>query len=102
MPLFYAKGLNSLAAVDRAIGKLRVILSCSSLANWASALMKATEAYNENSHTYLMGSALSDVKGSDKLQYELDKVHGENIKHNSEKWQQKEGKLRDAGAFRVP
>ena len=49
-----------------------------------------------------MGSAPDDVKGSDLLQYELDKVHGEQIKHNNEKWRAKAGKLRDAGAFCVP
>ena len=49
-----------------------------------------------------MGSAPDDVKGSAELQYELDKVHGEQIKHNNDKWRQKAGKLRDAGAFRIP
>ena len=73
-----------------------------SLTNWASALKKATEVYNEKSHAYLMGSAPSDVEGSDELQYELDKVHGEQIKHNNEKWLSSLGELRDAGTFRIP
>jgi hypothetical protein len=66
------------------------------------ALKKATTAYNEKSHTYLMGSAPNDVKGSEELQYELDKIGGEQIKHNNNKWRQRAGKLRDAGAFRIP
>ncbi len=49
-----------------------------------------------------MGSAPNDVKGSNELQHELDKVHGEQIKHNNEKRRQKVGKLRDSGAFRIP
>ena len=49
-----------------------------------------------------MGSAPSDVKGSVELQYELDKDHGEQIKHNNEKWRSKVSKLRDSGAFRIP
>ena len=36
------------------------------------------------------------------LQYELDKVHGEQIKHNNETWRTKAVRLRDAGAFRIP
>ena len=49
-----------------------------------------------------MGSAPDDVKGSALLQYELDKVHGEQIKHNNDKWRAKAGKLKDASAFRIP
>ena len=93
---------NTLSVVDRVIGKLKVILSGYVLTDWAGALRKATAAYNEKSHSYLMGSAPDDVKGSAELQYELDKVHGEQIKHNNEKWRAKAGKLRDAGAFRIP
>jgi len=73
-----------------------------SLTDWSGALRKAPAAYNDKSHSYLMGSAPSDVKGSAELQYELDKQNGEQIKHNSDKWRTKAGKLRDAGAFRVP
>ena len=93
---------NTLAVVDRVVGKLKVILSGYVLTDWAGALRKATAAYNEKSHSYLMGSAPDDVKGSAELQYELDKVHGEQIRHNNEKWRAKAGKLRDAGAFRKP
>ena len=92
---------NTLAVVDRAIGKLKTILSGYSLTNWSSALRKATAAYNDKSHSYLMGSAPDDVKGSAELQYELDKQHGEQIKHNNDKWRAKASKLRDAGAFRI-
>ena len=46
---------NSLAIVDRVIGKLKTILSGYSLTDWAGALRKATSTYNEKSHAYLMG-----------------------------------------------
>ena len=93
---------NTLAVVDRVIGKLKSILSGYSLTNWSEALRKATAAYNDRTHSYLMGSAPDDVKASPELQYELDRVHGEQIKHNNDKWRKKAAKLRDAGAFRVP
>jgi len=94
--------IQTLAVVDRVIGKLKTILSGYSLTDWAGALRRATAAYNERTHSYLMGSAPDDVKGGVELQYELDKVHGEQIKHNNDKWRAKAGRLRDAGAFRVP
>ncbi len=72
--------VNTLAVVDRVVGKLKVILSGYSLTDWAGALRRATTTYNDRSHSYLMGSAPDDVKGSAELQYELDKVHGEQIK----------------------
>ena len=72
------------------------------MTDWSGALRKATAAYNDRSHSYLRGSAPDDVKGSAELQYELDKIHGEQIKHNNEKWRQKAGKLRDSSAFRIP
>ena len=96
------QAVNTLAVVDRAIGKLKTILSSYSLTNWAESLQRATNAYNNKSHSYLMGSAPDDVKGSKELQYELDKMNGEQILHNNKKWRQKAGKLRDEGAFRVP
>ena len=96
------QAVNTLAVVDRVIGKLKTILSGYSLTDWSGALRKATAAYNDKSHSYLMGSAPDDVKGSALLQYELDKVHGEQIKHNNDKWRAKAGKLRDAGAMRLP
>ncbi len=49
-----------------------------------------------------MGSAPNDVKGSAELHYELDKTQGEQIRHNNEKWRNRVGRLRDAGAFRIP
>ena len=93
---------NSLATVDRVIGKLKTILPGYSLTDWSGALRKATAAYNDKSHSYLMGSAPDDVKGSAALQYELDKQNGIDVKHNNDKWRAKAGKLRDAGAFRTP
>ena len=93
---------NTLAVVDRVIGKLKTILSGYSLTDWSGALRKATATYNDKSHSYLMGSAPDDVKGSNLLQCEPDKLHGEQIKHNNDKWRAKASKLRDAGAFRIP
>ena len=79
------QAINTLSVVDRAIGQLKTILSSYSLTNWAESLQRATNAYNNNSHSYLMGSAPDDVKGSKELQYELDKMNGEQILHNNKK-----------------
>ncbi len=84
------------------MGKLEVILGGYSLTDRAGALRKATAAYNEKSHSYLLGSAPNDVKGSAEIQYELDKVHGQQIRHNNRKFHNRAAKLRDAGAYRVP
>ena len=65
---------NTLAVVDRVISKLKVILSGYSLTDWSGALRKATTVYNDKSHSYLMGSAPDDVKGTAALQLKLDKV----------------------------
>ena len=94
--------VNTLAVVDRAIAKLKTILSGYNLNSWAESLKRATEVYNNRSHSYLMQSAPDDVKGSAELQYELEKTHGVQIRHNNSKWAQKAKKLRDAGAFRNP
>ena len=78
--------VNTLSVFDRAIAKIKVILSSYSLTNWVDSLQRATNAYNEKSHSYLMGSAPNDVKNSRALQYELDKSNGEDIKHNNDQW----------------
>ena len=96
------QAINTLSVVDRAVGQLKTSLSSYSLTNWAESLQRATHAYNNNSHSYLMGSAPDDVKGSKELQYELDKKNGEQILHNNKKWRQKAGRLKDEGAFRIP
>ena len=93
---------QNIAVVDRALGKLKKLLSTYSLKNWVHSLKKARIAYNENSHAGLMGSLPNDVKTSPKLQYEIEKNNGLKFKHNNDKWRAKAGKLRDAGAFRVP
>ena len=72
--------VNTLAVVNRAIAKLKTILSSYLLVNWADSIQKATNAYNEKSHSYLMGSAPDDVNDSKPLQYELDKMNGEQKK----------------------
>ena len=49
---------QTLAVVDRAIGKLKAVLSAYSLTGWASARPKAMRVYNERNHSYLLGIAL--------------------------------------------
>jgi len=96
------QAINTLAIVDRVIAGLKTILSSYSLTNWAESLQRATKAYNNRSHDYLMGSAPSDVKGSALLKYELDKNNGEAIAHNNKKWRAKAGRLNDEESFRIP
>jgi hypothetical protein len=93
---------NSISVVDAAIGTFQKTLSAYSLTNWTDNLKRAAIAYNENSHTALMGSAPNDVKNTEALQYEIEKNNGLQIKHNNDKWRAKAGKLRDEGAFRAP
>ena len=50
--------------------------------SWVRPLKEATEAHNNNTHPHLMGSAPNDVKGSDELQYALEKQAGEDVAHN--------------------
>jgi hypothetical protein len=92
---------NTLSVVDRAIGKLKKLLANYDLSNWANSLKRATLAHNENSHDKLMGSAPNDVKTSPELQYQIEADHGKEIKHNNDKWRNRVGRLRDAGAFRT-
>ena len=94
--------VNTLAVVDRVIGKLKTILSGYSLNNWSNALKRTTIAYNNKTHSYLMGSAPNDVKGSPELQYELERLHGEQIRHNNQKWRQRAGRLADSQSSRIP
>ena len=94
--------VNTIAVVDAAISKLKRILSGFTLTDWAGALSRATSAYNEASHSALMGSAPNDVKDSKALQYEQTKQNGLDIIHNNKKWKEKSAKLKDEGAFRVP
>ena len=79
--------VNTLAVVDRVIAKLKVILSrYPGLGrDWAANLEKATKAYNNKPHTYLMGTKPAKVKEAPLLQYELEKNHGYQVKHNTEK-----------------
>ena len=71
--------------------ELKSILSSYSLTNSNDALQKATDVYNNASHSYLMGRAPDDVKCSNKgsklLQYEIDKMSGEQTRTNNLKWQ---------------
>ena len=96
--------VNTLAVVDRVIGKLKVILSREKGfgREWASNLQKATKAYNSKPHTYLMETKPEDVKNAPLVQYELEKSHGYQVRHNTEKWQRKHDKLEDEKALRIP
>ena len=93
---------NTLGGVDAAISKLKRILSGYSLVDWADSLRRATSAYNEASHSALMGSAPDDVGTNKELQYEIEKQNGLDVATNNQKWRNKVGKLKDAGAFRIP
>ena len=69
--------------------------------SWVRPLKEATEAHNNNAHPHLMGSAPNDVKGSDELQYALEKQAGEDVAHNHTEHVKRMRKLLEAGAFRV-
>ena len=94
--------VNTIALVDNRIKQLKAILSGMNLTQWADSLKKATDALNERNTAPLMFSAPNDVKGSAELQYEIERKHGEDIKHNNVNWKKKVGQLRDRGAFRTP
>ena len=85
------QAVNTLSGVDSVIRKLKTIISGYSLTNWTEAMRKATEAYNESSHDYLMGSAPEDMKSSPLLQYENDFKVGKQVQHNNEVWRKKAG-----------
>lgn len=93
---------NSLSLVDAAIGTLKQILSGYSLVNWASSLQRATQAYNDRSHSHLMGSQPNEVKGNAELQFELIKDNGEKLLHNNQQWRKKVDQLQQKGGFRTP
>ena len=98
------QAVNTLAVVDRVIGKLKTILSSEKDlgSTWAQNMEKATRRYNEKQHSYLMGTAPKFVKETPLLQYELEKTHGEQIQHNNQKWRDKVDKLQEKGALRIP
>ena len=71
---------NALAVVDSAIKRIKETLRQDIVEDpskgWAKYLTRAVKALNSNSHDHLMGSAPSDVKGSNVLQYALKKEAG--------------------------
>ena len=97
--------INHLAVVDASIKTLKDImkkdLTDNRSENWTKAMAKATTAANSNSHSALMGSTPNDVKGSDDLQYELEKRAGLDMQVNSKAHLERLGKLQEAGAFRI-
>ena len=50
----HMQAINTLAVADRAIGKLKTILSGYSLTDWSNSVKRATDACNNQSHSYLM------------------------------------------------
>jgi hypothetical protein len=95
------QAVNTLGIVDQAIQKLKRILSGYNLNAFKGSLDKATKAYNRSSHSYLMGSAPEDYKGSEALQYTLEAQAGRDMLHNNKKWHAKVQKLTDQGGFRT-
>ena len=64
-------GPNTLALVDRATGTLKQILNSCAWTDWANSLEKETEVYINRSHAHSLGSAATDAKGNNELQFEL-------------------------------
>ena len=104
------KQVNALAVGDRAIGTLKGIIAKDMSenqrgGNWQAGLKSAVSAYNDTSHSHLMGSHPDDVGKSDAggktLTYELKVQAGEDIKHNSDLYKDKVAALKKAGAFRT-
>ena len=92
--------INILSVVNRATQAIKKVVSSHSLADWASALRKVTEAYNDRSHSTLMMSAPDEVKDSKLLQYQLAKNSGAAAKHNNQKWRARVDRLQESQAFR--
>jgi len=69
--------------------------------SWVKHLTRAVKALNSNSHDHLMGSAPSDVKGNNVLQYALKKEAGQDAMKNTKQHADRTAALRAAGAFRV-
>ena len=95
--------VNTLAVVDAAISKLKRIISGYNSVSWNESLKKATRVFNESpNQNYLMGSAPDDYEKSPALQYELSKQSGLDVKHNNDKFKDRQEKLIQKGAFRIP
>ena len=96
--------VNTLAVVDRAIGKFKGILKnlVAKGGTWPSNVPKAEVIFNERPNTHLLGASPDELDKNAVLDYQLEQEAGEDIKHNTEKWRDKAAKLRERGAFRVP
>jgi hypothetical protein len=97
--------INHLAVVDASIKSLKDImkkdLTETRSENWTKALGKAAAAINSNSHSGILGSAPNDVKGSEDLQFELEKRAGEDMQVNNKLYLDRLERLNRAGAFRI-
>ena len=97
--------VNTLAVVDRAIGKYKSILRnllTKQGGTWSTYVQKAAEIFNDRPNAHLYNSSPNDVKGNHVLEYELEAEAGTDMKHNYDKWLDRMHKLRQKGAFRTP
>ena len=96
---------NALAVVDATIRRLKEILRQEMVedkgGSWLKFLDRAVKAVNSTAHDYLLGSAPSDVKGNQALQYALQKQAGKDAQQNNKQNADRIAALRKAGAFRV-
>ena len=68
------KQVNTLAVVDRAIGKYKSILRnwlTKEGGTWSSYVQKAEDIFNERQSAHLFNTAPNDVQGNNVLNYEL-------------------------------
>jgi hypothetical protein len=97
--------INALAAVDATISKIKKTIAQDMAedgsGNWVKFLERAVRAANNNSHSSLLGSRPTDVKGNTVLQYTLEAEAGRFAKQNVMVYNQRVAKLRAAGTFRV-
>jgi len=99
------KAVNTLAVVDRAIGKYKSILAnlmTKKGGTWSGHVEQAEAVFNDRPNSHLLNSTPNDVKGNDVLQYELEAQAGDDALHNYELWTSRVQKLRSRGAFRAP
>ena len=99
------KQINALAVADRAMGTLKKMIgkgmTDKATSSWYTEVKGAVNAYNNTSHSHLMGSHPNDVSENKVLTYELKAKAGEDIKHNFDQYDDKLAALKKAGAFRT-
>ena len=92
--------VNTLAVVDRAIGKYKSILHnllTKQGGTWSDYVQKAAEIFNDRPNAHLYNSSPNDVKGNNVLEYELEAEAGVDMKQNYDKWVDRMHKLRQKG-----